>query len=722
MISEKLRDISFGLLGLLTIALIAATVIEKISGSEAAVRYVYHSPWIMILWLCMAVASMAYVLRRRKSMYFPALAIHISLLVILVGAGCSTLWGRQGKITLRSGAEPERSFITDSGVVVSLPFGISLRRSYVDYYPATSSAKDYVSELQIIGDGESRDESVSMNRILEVDGYRFYQTALGPDYSVLSVSFDPLGIAVTYTGYFLLFLSMILFLFSSRSRFMKLLARVAAMIALIFISSVHVQAAENCEREPRTLQRPLAANFGRLYAYWGGRVVPVQTVARDFCMKLYGHESYRGFTPEQVLTGWLFYYDDWKYEPMIKIKGANVRELLGADGNYVSLMDFYGKDGYRLDGMGESMLGDRNLLSADEKTGLVSRICTGRDIRIIPIIDGEATFTEWYSWVDRMPQDAVVEEFVSFTSKMELIAREIAHGRFIRANEIISDIRQEQVKAAGRENLPSDIRFNAERLYNRMASPWLSAILAVCGGLIAFFFLKRKWPVLIVALCVFSYLTVVLALQWIIGGHLPMSNGYETMQTMAWISFLITLLLFKRIPLMRPLGMIVGGLALAVAALGESNPAVTPLIPVLASPLLSIHVMFVMTSYALFTMMMLDSVIAFFHRGSDREVGRLADLSTLLLYPAVFALGAGIFIGAVWANQSWGRYWGWDPKETWALITFIIYAFPLHSASFHRMNSPKLRHIYFFCAFISVLMTYFGVNYLLAGLHSYAVG
>lgn len=220
----------------------------------------------------------------------------------------------------------------------------------------------------------------------------------------------------------------------------------------------------------------------------------------------------------------------------------------------------------------------------------------------------------------------------------------------------------------------------------------------------------------------FCYMTFLLGLRWIIGGHLPMSNGFETMQTMGWISLLMTLIFFRRLPMLRPLGLIVAGLALLVAAMGESNPAVSPLMPVLASPLLSLHVLLVMTSYALFAVMMLDSVVAFFRRNDREEVTRLADFSTLLLYPAVFALGAGIFIGAVWANQSWGRYWGWDPKETWALITFIIYALPLHSASFGRFRSPRTLNIYYFFAFIAVLMTYFGVNYLLSGLHSYAAG
>lgn len=722
MMSEKLRDISFGLLGLLTLALVAATVVEKTGGSGEAMRLVYHAPWMLVLWAVMAVGAVTYIWRRRESMSLPSFAIHLSLLVILAGAGISFISGRQGKMTLRSGDKPERSFIADDGGRVDLPFQISLSESRIDYYPGTTSAMDYVSELEIMADGVSRHETVAMNKVLEIDSYRFYQTALGADYSVLSVAYDPLGIAVSYTGYGLLILSMIMFFFFPHTRFRVLLRRVVAVPVLLLAGVLQMQAVDGERELPQTLQKPLAANFGQLYAYWGGRVVPLQTVARDFCMKLYGRDSYRGLTAEQVLTGWLFYYDEWKNEPMIKVKGDNVMKLLGADGKYVSLMDFYGNGVYKLDGIGSEGLADRNLLSADEKAGLVSRICTGRDIKIIPVKLGGNTATEWYSWVDRLPAETDVELMTAFTSGMEFVAREIAHGRFNSANEMLWKIRAKQIEAAGAENLPSDLRFKSERLYNRIAMPWLPAIFAFAGGLFAFFFPGRRLVVFAVAVIVFVYLTVVMILQWIVGGHLPMSNGYETMQTMAWISLLTTLLLFRRIPLLRPLGLLVGGLALVVAALGESNPSVSPLIPVLASPLLSLHVMLVMSSYALFAMMMLDSVTAFFKRSDAAEVNRLADLSALLLYPAVFALGAGIFIGAVWANQSWGRYWGWDPKETWALITFIIYAFPLHSSSFPLFRKAKSVHIYFFFAFMSVLMTYFGVNYLLSGLHSYAVG
>lgn len=170
-----------------------------------------------------------------------------------------------------------------------------------------------------------------------------------------------------------------------------------------------------------------------------------------------------------------------------------------------------------------------------------------------------------------------------------------------------------------------------------------------------------------------------------------------------------------------PLGLLVGGFSMLVAMIGQGNPAITNLMPVLNSPLLSVHVMVIMISYALLAFMAFNSLAAiYFHRkGLHGEVASLHRISLLMLYPAVFLLTTGIFIGAVWANVSWGRYWGWDSKEVWALITMLLYAAPLHS-SLYWMQRPMHFHAYVLTAFLSVLMTYFGVNFFLPGMHSYA--
>ena len=173
---------------------------------------------------------------------------------------------------------------------------------------------------------------------------------------------------------------------------------------------------------------------------------------------------------------------------------------------------------------------------------------------------------------------------------------------------------------------------------------------------------------------------------------------------------------------MLPFGFLLSGFALLVSYLGQMNPQITPLMPVLVSPWLSIHVSLIMMSYALLAFIMLNGILALCYRRQSERVEQLTILSRLLLYPAVFFLGAGIFLGAVWANVSWGRYWAWDPKEVWALITFLVYGAAFHSQSLPMFRKPLFFHIYMVVAFLTVLMTYFGVNYVLGGMHSYANG
>ncbi len=282
------------------------------------------------------------------------------------------------------------------------------------------------------------------------------------------------------------------------------------------------------------------------------------------------------------------------------------------------------------------------------------------------------------------------------------------------------------------------INYGAEALYNSMSDNRPLAITCLATGTILFvlFCINRKenrtrqilasW-IKVIAWVTAAYLSLQIALRWHIGGHIPLSNGYETMVFMAWLSILMTPIAGNRVKEMLPFGYIVCGLALLVSTFGDSTEQIAPLAPVLRSPLLSIHVVVIMISYTLLAFTMLNGVAALIinttHKNTplaNREIAELQRISTLMLYPAVFLLTAGIFIGAVWANISWGRYWGWDPKEVWALITMLVYSTTLHSGSIKAMRRPMFFHIYCIVAFLTVLITYFGVNFILGGMHSYA--
>ena len=216
------------------------------------------------------------------------------------------------------------------------------------------------------------------------------------------------------------------------------------------------------------------------------------------------------------------------------------------------------------------------------------------------------------------------------------------------------------------------------------------------------------------------YLTTCSTLRGFSAGHIPLSNGFETMQFLALSILVVALLLSFHSDLFLSFGMLSSGLALMVSVIGESNPQITELMPVLGSPLLSIHVIIIMLSYTLFCFLFFNGITGLVLLKKGKSIQQLTHLSRLLLYPALFLLTAGIFIGAVWANISWGRYWGWDPKETWALITMLVYALPLHQGSLKAFRREKFLHTYLIVAFMTILMTYFGVNFLLGGLHGYA--
>lgn len=736
-----LKYLSFGLCALLVLLLVAATVVEKQFGSATAARYVYASPWVVALWAVMAVSSLIWLVKRVSAKSPMTLLLHFAFAVILAGALVTHLFGQQGTLMLEEGRQPVSSFLLPGGKTAPFPFSVRLLACRTEYYPGTSTGMDYVSEIEVKERGGSTIRgTISMNRVFSHSGYRFYQTGIGKGRSTLSIAYDPWGIGITYAGYLLLLIGMTGFLFQRRSRFRQLLRspllKTSGLVVALFLGVVGASAEESA---PRTLQRGLAKSYGRLYVYYGDRVCPLQTLAKDFCNKLCGSSTYKGLTAEQVLTGWIFYYDDWKNEPMIKIKGDKVKRLLGVEGSRVALSDFYDRNGYKLAKAGEEM-SDRDLQAADEKAALAGLVCTGAAIKIYPYKSSEGT-TEWLSWVDKRPAEMPLDQWKFILGSMEFVAREIQHGKNVSANEALLKIKAQQRKLIGESGLPSDAKFEAEIFYNHVARSLPAAVCALCAGLLAFFVycrslvsgraVGRRWErgFDAAALLLFLYLSLVISLRGFVSGHWPLSNGFETMQFMALCSLLLSSLLCRRFRMLRPFGLITCGLALMVATMGESNPPITHLMPVLASPLLSVHVMVIMLAYALLSFTFLNGITALVFRKaasrggrarSGEQVARLAAASRLLLYPALFLLAAGIFVGAVWANQSWGRYWGWDPKEVWALITLLVYAVSLHDASLPWLRRPATFHVYQVLAFATVLMTYFGVNFLLGGMHSYA--
>lgn len=682
----------------LIVLLAATTFAEQVYGTDFVEKNIYHTIWFCCLWG--AIATMAFVVLIRRSLWhrLPILLFHGSLLIILAGAMITFIGGRKGYMHLRPGMVVSSFQEKENGNRIDLPFTMRLDSFQVEYYPGTEAPADYVSYFtHSIPEQEenSSQERISINHIFTFQGYRFYQSSFDNDNqgSWLSVNYDPWGTGVTYTGYILLGISMISLLFSRKGEFLRLinhslLKKEGIFVIFLFCLTGNMQGQK---KALPALTRTQADSLAYKQVIYNDRVVPLNTLARDFVQKLTGSTSYKGLTPEQILGGWLLRPEVWKDEPMIYIKSAELRHLLEIQTPYTRLSDLFNGSTYRLQAYYQQEQEQSKLAKAiqetDEKVGLILMLTNGTLIR-------------------PLPNDGSVQPLS--TTKIE-----------------------------------------AEILYNRIPFSKILFMVNLSLGLLAFlrllYYCLKQTPIpankkrfycftnLFFSISLYTTFLFQLAgycLRWYISGRIPLSNGYETMQFMALCILILSCLLHRKFPYTLPFGFLLSGFALLVAYLGQMNPQITPLMPVLVSPWLSIHVSLIMMSYALFAFIMLNGIFALgiWKRNSsvpgsvysNERIELLTLLSRLLLYPATFFLGAGIFLGAVWANVSWGRYWAWDPKEVWALITFLVYGVVFHSQSLRIFRNPLFFHIYMILAFLTVLMTYFGVNYILGGMHSYA--
>lgn len=672
--------------------LTVATFVEQARGTEYVEKHIYHTIWFCCLWGVLAAATVAVFIGRRLWRRLPMLLLHGSFLVILAGAMITSLCSKKGYMHLTVGNRTNVFLEQESNRPVELPFTLLLDSFRIEYYPGTEAPADYISYLH----GET---PVSMNRILSRQGYRFYQSSFDEDLqgSWLTVNYDPWGIGVTYAGYLLLGISMIGMLVSRRGEFRRLLKhpllrRGGMFVLLLCCLAGNVQAER---RSLPALAREQADSLASKQVIYHDRVVPFNTLARDFVLKLTGKPTYGGMTPEQVIGGWLLRPEVWQNEPMIYIKSAELRRQLRIDGSYARLTDLFDNGKYRLQDFwkGEQDLHqkmtplEKAVLETDEKVGLILMLRNGSLIR-------------------PLPKDGSVKPLSAAKVQAELLYNRIPFSKLLFMLNLTVGLlaffrllykglrRQRQLEAVADEAEQSSAAVPRARLHDLP---------------------ERLFTFLLYASFLFQLFGY--GLRWYIGGRIPLSNGYETMQFLALCTLLLACLFRRRFPFTLPFGFLLSGFALLVAYLGQMNLQITPLMPVLVSPLLSTHVSLIMMSYALFAFMMLNGVLALCLRRSARM---LMLLSRLLLYPATFFLGAGIFLGAVWANVSWGRYWAWDPKEVWALITFMVYGMAFHAGSLPRFRRPLFFHVYMIAAFLTVLMTYFGVNYILGGMHSYA--
>lgn len=656
---NPLKKTLFALYVLVIVCMAAATVVEKYSGTDFVRSNVYGAWWFSLLWAVLTAAGIVYFLRHRCKSW-SGIALHLSFVVILAGAFVTHVSSERGTVHLRQGAYISTCVMYDRHNQphdVQMPFQMRLDRFDVQYHEGTDAAEDYVSQFTIIDHGKQYSGKVSMNRIFRYGAMRFYQSSYDNDMLGASVSFnsDPIGIPLTYTGYALLFFSLVYMLFDPHGAYRKLLRlshlKKGLMMALLF-------ALGSSSGEAHVLPKESADRFGRLMVLHNSRICPLQTLAIDFTKNLYGKASYNGYTPEQVLTGWMFYADDWMQEPMLRLKGAEMRDRLQLP-EYVPVSQFFNSamGGYTLGPYVQEYYGGNHdafhsqVAAIDNKIQLIMELRSGSLLKLFPYTNkGKTT---WFAPTDDLP-NAMDREHQQFVRSICLLLGDCALASdYTQMDAVVGKMLKYQQKNGG-ASMPSDRRVAAERIYNRIPFATILFMLCLAMGIISFLYA-------VIRMC-------------------REDNG--------------------------------------------ANNVGTDADPVLNSPLLSVHVSIIMMGFAMLSFTFISGLTALLLRLVSRtaqpKMVQLQQLSLVFLYPALAALGIGIFIGAIWANVSWGEYWGWDSKEVWALITFMIYAIPLHARSVAQLRRPTAFHLFMTLAFMTLVMTYFGVNYFLGGMHSYA--
>ena len=646
----------------------------------------------------------------------------------------------------------------------TIPFELKLNSFELERYPGSESPSSFASDITLIDEhaGIEQPFRIFMNNVLDYKGYRFYQSSYDSDEqgTVLSVNHDHWGTLITYTGYFLLFASLIISLFTRNTRFSRLTRQMNELhsqrkrmtLSVIFLISftftagmTKVQAADN-DVDPE-----FSAAFGKMLVQSkDGRVHPLNTIATNSLVKIYKKSRYEDRNADQVFLEMLLKPEKWKNKPMIKIYEPEVQELIGIEDNFACFNDFLDEKGkYKLRSRVDEIYAkspalrskiDKEIVNVDERFNVSNMVFNGSLLKIYPIPDDPDN--KWVSPADIRMRDSLNNRITYFEYLINTINEGIATGNYTQAYSILSEISQNQQKY-GKDIIPNpskiqmEIQYNKLSIFRRLFPVYMMAGIALLGIFLVQLFkpqlefrkvIKIAYTILMIA---FIFQTAGLIIRWYVSGHAPWSNGYESMIYIAWATMLAGFVFYRKSPITLSVTTILAGITLLTAHMSWLNPEITNLVPVLKSYWLTIHVATITASYGFFGMAsmlgILDLGIMIFRNKDNHErinlkLKELTIIIEMSLMVGLILLVIGNFLGGVWANESWGRYWGWDPKETWSLVTIIVYTFILHMRLIPGMRSLFSINFMAHIGFGAVLMTYFGVNYYLSGLHSYAQG
>jgi cytochrome c-type biogenesis protein CcsB len=654
----------------------------------------------------------------------------------------------------------------------TLPFSLYLNDFQLERYPGSSSPSSYASEVMVEdGTEEPWPFRIFMNNVLDYGGYRFYQSSYDADEggTVLSINQDRPGTYITYLGYTLLALGMFWTLFARRSRFQTILSRLGKLNKTAILTGVFLLQGMGLFAQdslPRFVPEEKAEAYGRLIVQdLDGRMKPLNTLGNEILRKIHGKSRLEldlpmgkiSLSPEQFLLAAQMNPELWTRVPLIKIDSKKSLEVFGILGkepdDYLSFADFVGEEGvYKLTAKVEEANqlkpSERNeshneLLKVDERFNIFYGLLIGDFLKLYPNrLDDNNTWYTGQQFTEGFEEEDGV--FVKNIGPMYLraLANGLESGDWTEADETLSYIDLYQRKA-GEEVYPGQLEIDAELLYTKINLGnklfgvfWLLGVLMLCLGITMLFkegkTLRILWRIgAVLAWVGWLAFTFHLILRWFIAKHPPWSDGFEMLVFVAWGVLVSGLVFSAKSRFTIPLALLFSGTLLFVSFLDWLNPEITNLMPVLNSYWLKIHVAIIVSSYAplgLSAIIGLLSLVLLISKPADPQTSwwraqkELIAVNELSITIGLFLLAIGTFLGGVWANESWGRYWAWDPKETWALISVLVYAIILHLRLVPATRSAMVYNLASLWGFSSIVMTSFGVNYYLSGLHSYAKG
>ncbi|MDX4027772.1 cytochrome c biogenesis protein CcsA [Aliarcobacter skirrowii] len=660
---------------------------------------------------------------------------------------------------------------------IELPFAIRLNEFQLDRYPGSMAPSSYASEITVIKDDKTYDYRIFMNRTLSEGNYLFFQSSYFPDESgtVLSVNNDP-GKWPTYLGYFLLTLGLFLNFFDKNSRFMKLVKFVSNkniasfILATLFLLNTNLYANEQNEATQSVdkVQEAVlylntykdnslktADNFGHLVVQTaGGRMQPLATLNRQIVQKLSGRSTFLGMNSDQIILGMLSRPDFWKDVKILKINTPKLKKLLNipVEEKYISFSDVFNQKGeYIIAKEAEAALltkpiergtFEKDIIKLDEKLNIIYSVFNGSLLNIFPKFYENETIDDnfkWYSPLEAI-QNFSGQNQVAISQLVRGLLNSVAEYDWVESDKYVELIAMYQEKA-GASVIPSSSKISAEILFNKLDLFFNLTLVYLLLGfvmlVISFVLIfnpnfkaqKTTKTLFIILAAIFAVQTFAMGYRWYISGHAPWSDTYESMLYISWSAIFAGVMFFRRSLLALSSAVIMAAIFMFTAHLTEIDPQITNLVPVLKSYWLTIHVSILTASYGFFGLSAILgflTLIMFIFRKNrphlDDIIKHVSAINEISLIVGLVFITVGNFLGGVWANESWGRYWGWDPKETWSYVSIIVYAIVVHLRFIKPLNNPYTLATASLLAFSSIMMTYLGVNYYLSGLHSYATG